>query len=45
MFLRVLRCSCSYRLPELAPIVQGLCAEQGIPYKINKVQAAVTLQF
>lgn len=26
---------CSYRLPEIAPIVQRLCAEQGIPYRIN----------
>ncbi len=27
--------TCSYRLPEIAPIVQRLCAEQGIPYTIN----------
>lgn len=26
---------CSYRLPELAPIVQRLCAEQGVPYVVN----------
>ncbi len=27
---------CSYRLPEIAPIVQRLCAEQGVEYKINR---------
>jgi linoleoyl-CoA desaturase len=26
---------CHMRLPEIAPIVQALCKEQGIPYKIN----------
>jgi linoleoyl-CoA desaturase len=26
---------CHYRLPEIAPIVQQLCREQGIPYQVN----------
>ncbi len=27
---------CSYRLPEIAPIVQRLCVEQGVPYTVNE---------
>ena len=26
---------CHYRLPEIAPIVQQLCREQGVPYQVN----------